>query len=82
MNPFWYEPFRQLLPTLNFCEPGVANAAQRQGSHERYVTNLTDEESALIEPLFLVRRRLGRPRTKALREMINAILDVLSSGYP
>ena len=82
MNPFWYEPFRQLLPTLNFCEPGVPDAAQRQWSHERYATHLTDEESALIEPLLRARRRLGRPRTKALREMINAILDVLSSGCP
>ena len=36
----------------------------------------------MIEPVLPARKRLGRPRTTALREVINAILYVLHSGGP
>ncbi len=46
----------------------------------RYASDLADEEFALIEPLLPKPRRLGRPRTTALREVLNALLYLLSTG--
>ena len=47
---------------------------------ERYSSDLTNKEFALIEGLFPARRRLGRPRTTDFREVINAILYLLRTG--
>lgn len=41
---------------------------------DRYTSDLTNEEWKLIEPLLPERRRLGRPRTTDLREVMNALL--------
>ncbi len=46
----------------------------------RYASDLTDEEWHLIEPLMPVRNRLGRPRSRSLRMIMNAILYMLSTG--
>ena len=48
----------------------------------RYASDLTDAEWALIEPFLPSPRRLGRPRTTAMREVVNAILYVLRVGSP
>lgn len=45
-----------------------------------YPSNLTDVEWRLIEPMLPCARRGGRPRTADLREVMNAILYVASSG--
>jgi transposase len=53
-------------------------AAGRRG--RRYPSDLTDEEWALVAPLIPPAKRGGRPRTVNLREVLNAIFYVLSTG--
>lgn len=51
---------------------------RRQYSRDglRYETDLTDAESAVVEPLMPEPCRCGRPRTWPLREILNAIFYV------
>ncbi|MGH6915377.1 MAG: IS5 family transposase [Geminicoccales bacterium] len=51
-------------------------------SAPRYASDVTDAEFALIEPLLPRSKRGGRPRTAALREVLNAILYLLRTGCP
>jgi transposase len=46
----------------------------------RYASDLTDEEWAFIEPLIPLPNRIGRPRKTDLREVVNALLYMASSG--
>jgi transposase len=46
----------------------------------RYASDLTDAEWALIAPFMPAARRLGRPRTRCLREVVNALLYLASTG--
>ncbi|WP_095082000.1 IS5 family transposase [Mesorhizobium sophorae] len=46
----------------------------------RYASDLTDAEWALIEPLMPAPNRIGRPRKTDLREVVNALLYMASSG--
>ena len=46
----------------------------------RDTSDLTDEEWALIAPLMPSPNRIGRPRKTALREVVNALLYMASSG--
>lgn len=46
----------------------------------RYSSDLTDREWALISPFLPEPRALGRPRTTDLREVVNALLYLASSG--
>jgi transposase len=46
----------------------------------RYASDVTDEEWALIEALLPPPRRLGRPRTTEMREVVNAMLYMLTTG--
>lgn len=46
----------------------------------RYPSDLRDAEWCLIEPLFPPARRGGRPRATDLREVLNAILYLATSG--
>jgi len=46
----------------------------------RYASDLTDDEWALIEGFLPPPGRLGRPRKTSLREVVNALLYVASSG--
>jgi len=46
----------------------------------RYASGLTDAEWALIEPLMPAPNRIGRPRKTDLREIVNALLYMVSSG--
>lgn len=46
----------------------------------RYASDLTDREWGLIEPFMPPPRRLGRPRTTDLREVVNAVLYMASAG--
>src|SRR5918995_817882 len=59
-------------------------SARRQyhRSERRYASDVTDAEFALIAPLLPGPKRGGRPRTTALREILNAILYLLRSGCP
>ena len=46
----------------------------------RYPSDLLDEEWRLIAPLFPAAKWGGRPRTTDLREVMNAILYIASTG--
>jgi transposase len=46
----------------------------------RYASDLTDAEWALIAPLMPSPNRIGRPRKTDLREVVNALLYMASSG--
>ncbi len=48
----------------------------------RYGSDLTDREGALVEPFMPARRKIGRPRTTALRDVVDAILYIASTGCP
>lgn len=48
----------------------------------RYASDLTDREWEVIAPFMPHRRDLGRPRTTDLREVMNAILYIASTGCP
>ena len=47
---------------------------------DRYASDMTDGEWALIEPFMPPARRHGRPRTTDLREVVNAVLYIATSG--
>ena len=53
-------------------------AADRRGL--RYASDLTDAEWGLVEPLIPPAKRGGRPRDVNVREVLNAIFYVLSTG--
>lgn len=57
-------------------------AARREYRRDaaRYASDLTDPEWALVAPFLPPARRIGRPREADLREVMNAILYVASSG--
>ena len=46
----------------------------------RYPSDLTDEEWALIEPLIPPAKRGGGKRTAVMREVVNGLMYVLSTG--
>ena len=46
----------------------------------RYASDMTDREWGIVEPLLPAPRRLGRPRTTVLREVMNALLYIASTG--
>jgi transposase len=56
--------------------------AQRRYSRVglRYASDMTDEEWSLIEGHIPPPKRLGRPRTTDMREVVNAILYILMTG--
>jgi len=58
--------------------PEHRRAADRRGL--RYPSDLTDEEWALIEPMIPPAKRGGRRREVNVREVLNAICYVLSTG--
>lgn len=51
-------------------------------AHQRYPTDLTDAQWALIRPLLPAAKPGGRPRSVDLREVLNAILYVVRGGVP
>jgi transposase len=58
------------------------DAARRDHARRtrRYASDLKDEEWALIAPFMPPPRRVGRPREVDLREVVNAILYLASTG--
>ncbi|MCV5232232.1 transposase, partial [Escherichia coli] len=59
-------------------KPEHRRACNRGGL--RYPSDLTDAEWALVQPLIPPAKRGGRPRTVNVREVLNAIFYVLSTG--
>ena len=59
-------------------KPEHRQAAERHG--HRYPSDLTDAESAVVQPMIPPAKRGGRPRDVNIREVLNAIFYVLSTG--
>ena len=53
---------------------------QHARAGDKYASDLTDAEWALIKPLMPPRRKTGRPRTTRLRDVFDAILYVATTG--
>src|SRR3979490_3284294 len=51
-----------------------------EGAGQRYASDLTDAEWALIEPHMPAVKRLGRPRETELRSVLDAILYIARTG--
>ena len=66
-------------PTMPWTETARREYARRS---QRYSSDLSDREWGLIAPFLPGPRPLGRPRTTDLREVVNAILYMASSGCP
>jgi putative transposase len=45
-----------------------------------YPTDISDEQWALLDPLIPAAKSGGRPRSVDMREVINALLYILSAG--
>lgn len=54
--------------------------AQYRREGLRYTSDMTDREWLMLEALLPPPRRLGRPRTRDLRTIVNAILYILATG--
>jgi transposase len=57
-----------------------AYLGQRDKPHLRYPSDLTDQEWAHVEPLIPPARQGGRKRETNMREALNAVMYVLSTG--
>jgi transposase len=58
----------------------IENRTFYDRSQLRYPSDLTDEEWALIEPLIPPAKRGGGKRTVVMREVVNGVMYVLSTG--
>jgi len=58
----------------------VENRGRYDRSKLRYPSDLTDDEWALVEPLIPPAKRGGNKRTVDVREVVNAIMYILSTG--
>jgi transposase len=56
------------------------NRKKYDRSKQRYPSDLTDAEWALIEPLIPPARKGGRKREVNIREVVNGIMYILSTG--
>jgi transposase len=56
------------------------NRGRYDRSKLRYPSDLTDEEWRLVEPLIPPAKRGGGKRTVAMREVVNGLMYVLSTG--
>ena len=58
----------------------VENRARYDRSKLRYPSDLTDAEWALVEPLIPPAKRGGNKRTVNMREVVNGLMYILSTG--
>ena len=56
--------------------------AQYHRGNLRYPTDLTDAEWSLIAPLIPAAKSGGNKRTVSVREVVNGVLYILSTGSP
>src|SRR6267142_1180581 len=56
------------------------NRARYDRSHLRYPSDLTDDEWKLVEPLIPPGKRGGDKRTVIMREVVNGLMYILSTG--
>ncbi len=58
----------------------VENRARYDRNKLRYPSDLTNAEWALVEPLIPPAKRGGNKRTVDLREVVNGLMYILSTG--
>src|SRR5438045_8693935 len=58
----------------------IENRARYDRSKLRYPSDLTDEEWSHVEPLIRPGKRGGNKRTVNIREVVNGLMYILSSG--
>ena len=58
----------------------VENRKRYERSHLRYPSDLTDEEWQHVEPLIPLAKPGGRKREVNIREVVNGVMYVLSTG--
>ena len=58
----------------------VESRARYDRGKLRHPSDLTDAEWALVEPLILPAKRGGNKRTVDLREVVNGLMHILSTG--
>jgi transposase len=58
----------------------IENRGRYDRSKLRYPSDLSDEEWAIVEPLIPAGKRGGGKRTVVLREVVNGLVYVLSTG--
>jgi len=58
----------------------MENRGRYDRSRRRYPSDLTDEEWKLVEPLIPPGKRGGGKRTVVMREVINGLTYILSTG--
>src|SRR5882724_4499961 len=56
------------------------NRARYDRSHLRYPSDLSDDEWKLVEPLIPPGKRGGDKRTVIMREIVNGLMYILSTG--
>src|SRR5271163_1223466 len=56
------------------------NRARYDRSHLRYPSDLTDDEWKLVEPLIPPGKRGGDKRTVVMRELVDGLMYILSTG--
>jgi transposase len=59
----------------------IENRARYDRSKLRYPSDLTDEEWSHVEPLIRPGKRGGNKRTVNVREVVNGLMYILSTGY-
>jgi transposase len=57
------------------------NRRRYDRSRLRYPSDLTDEEWALVEPLIAPAKRGGNRRHVVVREVVNGLMYILSTGW-
>ena len=60
----------------------IENRARYDRSKLRYPSDLTDEEWSHVEPLIRPGKRGGNKRTVNVREVVNGLMYILSTGLP
>ena len=58
----------------------IENRARYDRSKQRYPSDLSDEEWALVEPLIPPGKQGGGKRKVVLREVVNGLMYILSTG--
>lgn len=61
--------------------PGLKSPVGNARRTARYASDMTDREWGLVRPFLPMPRRLGRPRTTDLREVVNALLYIATTGW-
>jgi transposase len=74
----WHDGCGDTIIEAQHVDRNHSPGYEREG--QRYASDLTDAEWALIEPQMPAAKRLGRPRATELRAVLDAILYIARTG--